>query len=76
MLAVCHMESGEFDRAITALNQVRAENEFTVAIDYYKALCHIKTGNTTEATALLEKIRNHRNHPYSKNAKRMLRILK
>jgi tetratricopeptide (TPR) repeat protein len=75
LLAICYMESNEFEKAIQAFDHVGAESSFVYAMQYYKALCFIKMDKRQEAIDMLNTIKQQPGHPYGKQAKRLLRIL-
>ena len=75
MLAICAMESDDFEKAIDAFDHVKSGSSFAFAMQYYKALCFIKMNKKQEASDLLRSIKNQPAHPYHKHAKRLLRML-
>ena len=76
MLAICHMETEAFNDAITAFGHVKPESSVVFAMQYYKALCLIKMNKNQEAADLLVAIKNQDEHPYRRNARKLLRMLK
>jgi len=75
MLAICYLESKDYEKAIAAFDHIRSESNFTYAMQYYKALCFIKMDKKQEAIDLLNNIKHQTGHPYGKQAKRLLRIV-
>jgi hypothetical protein len=75
MLAICAMESNDFEKATAAFDHVKSGSNFVFATQYYKALCLIKMNKKPEATDLLRSIKSQSAHPYRKQARRLLRML-
>ncbi len=75
MLALCHMEMNETQKAIQTFERVSDKSNFVFMKQYYSALCLIKMEKKNEAADLLQRIVRDPNHPYRKNAIRILREL-
>jgi tetratricopeptide (TPR) repeat protein len=75
MLALCYMEMNNTQKAIQTFGQVNDKSNFVFMKQYYCALCYIKMDKKKEASDLLQKIVQDQNHPYRKNAIRILREL-
>jgi hypothetical protein len=76
ILAICYMELNQQEKASRELELVRAESDYALISQYYKALCYIEMNKTNEAIGLLQQIANNREHPNNKDARRILRELK
>lgn len=75
MLALCYMEMNETQKAIQTFGRVSDQSHFVYMKQYYSALCLIKLDKKNEASDLLHNIIQDQNHPYRKNAIRILREL-
>jgi tetratricopeptide (TPR) repeat protein len=75
MLALCYMELNESQKAIQTFERVSDKSNFVYMKQYYSALCLIRMEKKKEAYDLLQKIVGDQNHPYRKNAIRILREL-
>jgi len=73
MLALCYMEMNDTQKAIQTFAKVSDQSNFVFMKQYYSALCFIKMDKKEEANNLLYAIVRDENHPYSKNALRILR---
>jgi tetratricopeptide (TPR) repeat protein len=75
MLALCYMEMNDTQKAIQTFGRVSDQSNFVFMKQYYSALCFIKMNKKKEASDLLQRIVQDQNHPYRKNAIRILREL-
>jgi tetratricopeptide (TPR) repeat protein len=75
MLALCYMEMNDMQKAIQTFGRVSDQSNFVFMKQYYSALCFIKMNKKKEASDLLQRIVQDQNHPYRKNAIRILREL-
>jgi tetratricopeptide (TPR) repeat protein len=75
MLGLCYMEMNDTQKAIKTFGQVNDKSNFVFMKQYYSALCYIKMDKKKEASDLLQRIVQDQNHPYRKNAIRILREL-
>jgi tetratricopeptide (TPR) repeat protein len=75
MLALCYMDMNNTQKAIQTFGQVNDKSNFVFMKQYYSALCYIKMDKKKEASDLLQRIAQDQNHPYRKNAIRILREL-
>jgi tetratricopeptide (TPR) repeat protein len=74
LAGVAEMELKQYDKAITAFNNVMQLNQQTTApyfqdeAEYYYALASLAANKPTEALAMLRKIRNDKEHLFNKKA--------
>jgi tetratricopeptide (TPR) repeat protein len=72
MLGLCYMDMNDTQKAIQTFGRVSDQSTFVFMKQYYSALCFIKMDKKKEASDLLQKIAQNQNHPYRKNAIRIL----
>lgn len=75
MLGLCYMEMNDTQKAIQSFGRVSDQSNFVFMKQYYSALCFIKMDKKREAAELLQNIASDENHPYRKNASRILKDL-
>ena len=71
-LAMSYMEMKQCTKAEEALNQVPEGSAFAAHVQWYKALCKIKTGELESAKAMLEEIASEKVHIHKSEAEQLL----
>ena len=74
-LGIGYLESNNFKKAIQAFDKVSTGSSYAFETQFYKALCFIKLNKQKEAVDMLRGIQNNMNHPYRKEALKILKML-
>ncbi|GAB4051880.1 tetratricopeptide repeat protein [Spirosoma litoris] len=73
-LGLSYLKNGQAKSALTALNQIEGDN-LTQTVQWYKALCYVQLGQTTNAKQVLTQIQNEPGHPYQTEASKLMASL-